>query len=342
MQGLQPSIQEWNGLYRAAMHFREIQPWDWVDDTDLFGLKNPENGEIGYCCIVGALGEFMGLVVYLGTEGLESYLKVQNGESPEEDVLETAKCLVASFEDRNFLQRPDREVIKKLQLKFRGAKSWPLFRSYEPGYYPWYLNQSEVRLLTHALEQAAEVSARMKLNDDLLANSEEGRYLVRVPERSGSEILWKDEWLLPTSQEREQYEVPVPDEIRLQRIKKRGFIPAGIWEVDFFQFSLPIQEGDRPFFPVCLLIVDQASGFVFETHLESKDRYRPEFQNHMLKVIEENSHMPQEIWVKKEEAVQLFEGLVSKLGLKIKQVKRLKQLEHAKKSMNSYFSSGRI
>jgi hypothetical protein len=342
MEGLQPSIEEWNTLYRAAIDFWQIKPWDWVDDTDLFGVKNPEDGEIGFCCIVGALGEFLGLVVYLGTEGLETYLKIQENESPEEDVLSTSKCLVASFEDRNVLQKPDHEVVKKLGLKLRGAKAWPLFRSYEPGYYPWYLNQFQVRFLTHALQQAADVSLRMKLNGNLRANSEKAQYLVRVPERIGPELRWKDDWLSPVPLERAKYEAPVPDEIRLQRIKKRGLRPVSIWEVDFFQFPAPIQEGGRPFFPLCLLIVHQDSGFVFETHLESKDRHRPEFLNQMLNVIEKNALLPQEIWVKKEEVFQLFEGLVSRLGLKIKQVKRLKQLEYAKKSMNSYFSSGKI
>jgi hypothetical protein len=45
--------------------------------------------------------------------------------------------------------------------------------------------------------------------------------------------------------------------------------------------------------------VDQASGVVFESHLESKDRHRPEFQNQMLNVIEKNAYLPQEIWVKR-------------------------------------------
>ena len=118
----QPSIEEWHTLYRAAIDFRQSQPWDWVADTDLFGVKNPENDEVGYCCIVGALGEFVGVVVYLGTEGLESYLKSQMSESPEEDAFGTVKCLVASFEDRKFLQKPDHELIKKLGLKFRGGE----------------------------------------------------------------------------------------------------------------------------------------------------------------------------------------------------------------------------
>lgn len=234
------------------------------------------------------------------------------------------------------------EVIKRLGLKFRGAKSWPLFRSYEPGYYPWYLNQPQVCFLTHALQQAADVSLRMKMNDNLLTNSEKAQYLGRVPEWSGPELRWKDEWLSPAPLERAKDEAPVPDEIRLQRIKKRGLRSAGIWEVDFFQFPMPIQEGGCPFFPICLLIVDHDSGFVFESHLESKDRHKPEFQNHMIKVIEETAYLPQEIWVKREEVFQLFEVLVSRLGLKMKQVKKLNQLESAQKSMKSFLSSGKM
>jgi hypothetical protein len=62
----------------------------------------------------------------------------------------------------------------------------------------------------------------------------------------------------------------------------------------------------------------------------------------MLKVIEETAYLPQEIWVKREEVFQLFEVLVSRLGLKMRQVKRLKQLENAQKAMHSYLSSGKM
>jgi hypothetical protein len=342
MQDFQPSLQEWENLYRTAIDFWQVQPWQWISDTDLFGVKDPEDGEIGYCCIVGALGEFLGLVVYLGTEGLESYLKIQRSESPEEDVLGSGKCLTASLEDRKTLQKPDLEVIKRLGLRFRGAKSWPLFRSYQPGYYPWYLNQRQVRFLTHALTQAADVTLRIKQDRVLLSSSEKGQYLIRITEKNGPDLHWRDEWLAPASLERAKCGVPVPDELRLQRIKKREVRQVGIWEVDFSLIPMPIQEGQRPFFPLCLLIVDQASGFVLRSHLESKDRHGPEFQNQMLSAIEEISLLPQEIWVKRDEVFQLFEPLVSRLGLKMKRVKRLKELEHAQRSMESYFRPGKM
>ncbi len=338
MHGAQPSLQDWQNLYRAATHFRQIHPWQWVNDTDLFGVKNPEDEEIGYCCVVGALGEFLGLIVYLGTEGLETYLKIQRSESPEEEVLGSGKCLVASFEDRKLLEKADHEVIRRLGLKFRGAKSWPLFRSYEPGYYPWYIEPQQARFLTHALQQVSDVSLRIKLKSNLLENSRDDLFLVRVPQQNGPDLLWRDAWLSPAPLQRPLDEVPVPDELRLQRIKKKEFKHAGTWEIDYSLIHFPIKEEGRPFFPLCLFIVDHDSGFVFKTHLESKDRHGPEFQKQMLDVIEELSLLPLEIWVKRDEVFRLFEGPVSRLGLKMKQVKQLKQLEQARKAMESHFS----
>jgi hypothetical protein len=62
----------------------------------------------------------------------------------------------------------------------------------------------------------------------------------------------------------------------------------------------------------------------------------------MLSAIEEISLLPQEIWVKRDEVYQLFEPLVSRLGLKMKRVKSLKELEHAQRSMESFLDSGKM
>ncbi|MFQ5950296.1 MAG: hypothetical protein ACE5J1_06390, partial [Nitrospiria bacterium] len=141
------SNQEWSALYEAAIAFKKLRCWEWMVDSDLFGVQNPENGEIGYCCVMGALGEVLALNVYPGTEGLRSYWYMhEQSRLAEEGVpvadpflLNSQKCLMTSFEDRKDLHKTDLNSIKKLGLKFHGRKAWPLFRSYRPGFVPWYL-----------------------------------------------------------------------------------------------------------------------------------------------------------------------------------------------------------
>lgn len=252
MQEISPSILEWESLYKAAIEFRGIEPWLWMEDTDLFGLQNPESGEIGYCCVTGSLGEFFGLIVNLGRQGLEVYLKTQAGEvSPQDnDALYENKALIASFGDRRALQKPDLDLLKRLGLKFTGTTSWPSFQSHQPGYYPWYLDRSEALFLTLALQQASVVALRFKSDKNLFCSPKKNHFFVRVAEKHGEHLMWRDEWLPPAPLIQPEIVLPTLDELRLQRIKKNALQSNEIWEVDSFYVPVPIKEGKKPSTPV--------------------------------------------------------------------------------------------
>ncbi len=63
MSDISPSLKEWKNLYEAAIEFKKVECWNWMQDSDIFGVKNPATGEIGYCCILGRLGDYFGLAV---------------------------------------------------------------------------------------------------------------------------------------------------------------------------------------------------------------------------------------------------------------------------------------
>ena len=48
----------WKALYQAAIEFKTIKPWTWLGEEQVFGVQNPANGKIGYCCILGGGEEF--------------------------------------------------------------------------------------------------------------------------------------------------------------------------------------------------------------------------------------------------------------------------------------------
>ena len=241
-----PSLKEWKKMYEAAIRFKEIESWGWMSDSDVFGVQNPENGQIGYCCIMGELGEVLALAVYLGTSGLEGYLRISFGDilPGDIDLLTIQECLMASFEDRNFLKKPDLYMIKKLGLKFRGRNNWPLFRRYRPGYFPWYLTASEARYLALALQQATEVALRFREDLDVLVPPRRGQFLVRVLEKK----KWKDEWLKPVPLQREEIVVGPVNEVRLRKIKRALGQQKGAWEADYFYSPNPIYLFFLPFF----------------------------------------------------------------------------------------------
>src|SRR5512139_3626973 len=146
----------WRALYDQAIAFRDIACWEWMSDSVVFGVKNIDNDEIGYCCVLGELGEVFGLVVYLGSEGLEIHRKIQSGRmrptSPESRY--SQKCLTTWFSNRGELDKSELATAKQLGYNFKGRNVWPQFRSMRPGYCPWHVTESEAIFLSDCLEQA--------------------------------------------------------------------------------------------------------------------------------------------------------------------------------------------
>ncbi len=339
MEASSPSLKEWKDLYDSAVKFRELASWKWMWDANLFGVKNPGNGEIGYCCIMGSLGEHYALGVYLGTEGLEVYHGIQSGKFHPDEALVVQKCLMASFEDRKLLQKQDMQIIKELGLKFRGRNAWPMFRNYTPGYYPWFLNAEEARFLTLALHQAMDVALRVKEDAYLLDPPRENQHLVRVAEGNYPNLTWKDQWLEPEPLKKLDISVEPSDEVLLKRINKKTAGQAGAWEIDVFFVPMPVKEEGRPFFPCAVMIADHRTGMILYSDISKAFEYRANLREQFLNVVERLGSLPTEILVAREDVFELLDPLASRLKMKVRLVNKLKAIEEARSSMFGFLRS---
>jgi len=336
---MSPSLQEWKALYEAALEFKELAPWDWMHDTDIFGVKDPVSGEIGYCCIMGAAGEHYALGLYSGSEGLYGLSEILSGEFSElrDEALYIQNCLMASFEDRKSLQKQDLKQIKALGLKFRGRNAWPRFRNHMPGFFPWYLKCDEARFLTVALKQAMDVSLRFKKDPGLLVHPSKDHYFVRVPDKPGDDIIWKDEWLEPLPLEMKDAPVIPVEETTLDRIKKARLQHGGIWEIDFFYVPAALREKEeRPYYPYMSLLVDHNSTFILNLQLENDADCKSTFPVKFADFIEHVKVMPDELLVKRYDVYKIMKPLSAELGIEINMVENLPALEYARESMKDF------
>lgn len=328
-----PTLDEWLHLYQAAIRVKEIAPWEWMTETDLFGVQNPEGDEIGFVSIMGMLREHFALALYLGSKGLSGFWAFEEiGPSAPPEKLIEIPHLQASFENRKELSRKDRDVIKKLGLKFRGRHAWPMFRSYRPGFFPWYVEGQEARFLRYALEQAADVALRFREDPAMLVPSDDS-YLIRVPREEEGTLVWEDQIVTVLPPDIEPISIAMDVDV-LEELKGLPLSRKRL-EMDFFMVPARIGErGSRPYFPYMLLVVDAGSGLVLgsdllppEPSLEAMWGLVPVTAVYQLARV---GIVPRQISVRSSLLFQLLQPLVEELGFKVKQTPILRSLDPAK------------
>lgn len=334
-----PTSAEWSALYEAAVAFKTAKCWEWMYNDDLFGVMDPETGMVAYCCVMGCLGEFFGLGAHLGGEGLQNVLKMLQ-DSDDEGAPEyyfNQKCLMASFENRNDLDKEDRAVIKSLGMKFRGKKQWPLFRSYEPGFFPWFINAWECRFLTLILQQVLETSLRCRDGKDFLDHAGLHALLIRVPREEGGTLQWADHYFEIEQFIQKHATVWISDELHLRKVlssKKKG---RGTWEIDTFCIPFPVQEekDERPYYPKIFLILERATGLILRYEaVESLEEKGFLCIDAIVQLLEEGL-VPSRIVVERDETFYLLEEACSQLKIPLEIVPFLKAVPEIREKMLS-------
>jgi hypothetical protein len=340
----EPNRETWKALYEAASRFQALQCWEWMQDSDIFGIQNPANGEIGYCSIMGLLHEHFALAVYLGTDGLEGLKEIGLRDMPADPltVLVSQKCLMASFEDRKILQAPDFKTIKELGLKFRGRNAWPQFRSYLPGYAPWYVTQAEAEYLTLALNQAGVVAEKYREQPDYLATrnalNDYQEFLVCVPHKRGDTLTWEETWMAPAPYESPLILPSAPDEKRLKKIAQSSARTEGILDMDYFFAPTGIRDEDdgRPWYPYFVLGVDDVSGMPLHTDLVKHGELGRQFGELFLSLAEQMQQLPAKIQVCQEQAQVLLEPIAEALDIELALVESLPPVEAVQQAFLDY------
>ena len=290
-------LQAWRHLYDAAGRLKDLAPWEWMTEADVFGVQHPETSALGFVSIMGMLGEHYVVTVYLGPEVLDQFWALQQAgpSGNPERVLEIPQ-LQASFENRDMLRKQDHDLIKQLGLKFRGRQAWPLFRSFRPGFVPWFLELHEVQFLSLILDQVSEVAVRMQDHATLLPPPDERHYLIRVARQAGGHPIWEDRIQQIPAPEPKPISIAV--DVEMLNALKRLPQQRHTLEVDLFMAPSGVQEkGARPFYPYILLIVEARSGYILATDMLSPE---PSLETMWGEIPQRLlSHLAQAEWVPK-------------------------------------------
>lgn len=149
------SLEQWRTLYEAATRIKELKPWEQFWDMDLIGIRYGGKEDTVFFSILGRGGSCYGLAVYEGYEGLNSFLMLAMQERMNLDPVYAMfhqKNLTCYWGNREELTEKQRKTIKELGYKYRGKNQWLYFLSFEPGYFPYNLDEDEVLRMSEYLQ----------------------------------------------------------------------------------------------------------------------------------------------------------------------------------------------
>ncbi len=310
-----------------------------MEESNTFGVRDPETDELGFVSVLGALGEYKAVVVYRGVEGLNGWREFNKllSEDPEGEevrvVYRNTSQIHLSFEDSALLEEFDLEVIKNSLSKFPDDK--PQFRSQWPGYLPWFLTRAEARFLINVLTQTTQV-AKQFLNDpnmlSLNKTAEDRKYLIRVPQIDGDNCKWTNRIQLidgPTNQ-------LIPLSVETTLIEELKSFPTGDPE-EIALFTLPSRIGEpneRPRVLYAVMVANAVTGYVFGFEaLDATgggDLMYAELPGQLAAIWLKHQVVPSEVRVRSRKLVELFGTLCAELNVNLMLVDELPAVDERK------------
>ena len=331
------TIEQWKELYEVATRLKEMKPWEKFWDLDIIGICEGAKEDTTFFSILGHGGDCYGIVVYEGYAGLNDFMMITLQEKmnlPVDYVMFSQKNLTCYWGNREELTDKQRKNIKEMGYKYRGKNQWLYFLSFEPGYYPYNLEQNEViRMTNHFqnLELALQYYESMQVDVDF-ENGEMYYFEFGKDKKTwrfGSEPL-------PFTSFQFSSLIITDDELLddLSKVPKCNVVLEA--DVALLGVSVNDKKYKRPANPAACMIADASSGMMLKCEFQEPD------DDVIVSLAEEligfifQYGAPKEIRVSNILVEAGLEQICETCGIKLRRVRKLQAIEEFKEGMRQF------
>ena len=319
----------WRDLLAAMIAYRRAEPWLWMGDAAA-SVYVDENGQPWFACVLGAGRQVYGLCLYRGANGLRLFRELceSGGEYDFSQLSLRQDAVTVWFGPKSDLDTVQIERYRALSyVPRRGERlAWPDVRSLRPGYFPWHPEESEVRVLLAALPAVVRLASLVRQHPGCYDEHDECE-LPTLPAHDASVAIDTLEWRLwPTPQEPEPLAPAAFSDQDRSLLQAKGLpVASGVdVEIDVIFMPEPVSDGERPYYPRCILIFRGDNGVCCAMRLvkpaEDSGRIASEM---LLAVLAEIRFRPRRLLAcRRDFAVQLT-PVARQLGTPLKLVPRL-------------------
>lgn len=242
----------WRQLYTYADEWVQLKPWEVLWSNDFVALEI--NEKTYYCTIMGKLGDCIGVSIYEGEEGYADLCSIAH-EYPDQAIAQymmfEQNCLTFYMGDCEEVPKGQKEIIKKLGLKYRGKGHWPYFLSFVPRFYPYEINDQQASVIVQVFKHLIPLM-KAYMNHEVAVDFDNGEILFAHDHHG-----WKYEAIQRPEEQEKFYVVDLEDQQYLNYLKE---LPQTqnqyIIDLAYLSGGLVDEAYDRPVSSLVLLALD--------------------------------------------------------------------------------------
>jgi hypothetical protein len=267
----------WQQVYRLAAELFKLGPWDYLEESDVFGITIPETSKQYFVSIMGSAGNLMALTAYEGPEALARFWMLEDSETADAGDILSIPHMIVTFEKK--------EDIDEGQLtRFRALSNDPVFhhlfpevRKVVPGQFPNEPDEAYLSDFAVILEQSLDVLRRAENDSDFIhpEDTDDETYLMREKENNE----WTDQYRTI-----ENKSWPITITWNREDIDQVVSLPQSnaVLQAHYQLMPFHVQEKDKPiFFPYAVVLVNKKSGRIEGTEMMVAD---PDLQTMLGKI----------------------------------------------------------
>lgn len=260
----------WKRLYELTNQITLCQPWNdlWSGE---FICVQVDNKEPLYCTIMGRNKECIGVSVYEGEKGYGDLLSISEliyDEEVTKYMMFEQTCITFYMGNVDEVPPHQKQIMKKLGLRYRGKGKWPYFMSFEARYVPIGIEKEEdIKKMIMVFEALIDMMDKKSFQDVHFDDDE----MLYISYDSSCQQWVHEPMVLP-----EPYDkfspIELDDRSIIEELKKQSFNHQELY-LDLVYIHSKINDSSmkRPLNALIFIVVDKQSEMILRMDLLNED-----------------------------------------------------------------------
>lgn len=327
----------WHELMDTTEQYYLQKPWKYIFNEQVIAIYDDRIDDYIFCSVLGDHHDLYGLSVYKGFNGLMSLHMSLTHNFRIEQLFQIHSSILVRFERQN-----RNEIIQqeKLQPPYKMQNGLiAQFTSYEPGYFPWQIDEKEAAIISLAIRKILDLLGRVK-NGFLLPNYVTDDSILLIKRDKEKNVT--KESIISIKQLMKKI-IPVQITLskeELQRLHETKYHDNLKVEFSLQYVNVPIQrlKGNRPFLPLSSVIANVEDEIIIYHNIYDDRLDYKIVQSEFLHMIDLLKGIPTEI-VTDELTYHYVKPLLLHKDLPLKFSEDLRVTNHVNSTVSQYLTS---